>query len=251
LLVYVLAPHDAAAGKHTSVLISKQTFQDLDPIAVLEKCLARYRKEVQGYTAIMYKQERIGGQLQKEEEIKVAFKENPHSVSFEWLKGARSAERALYVEGANNGKLLARPNGFLARKIAGEVVSRDVDGSDAHKAGRYTLKQFGMKKGTERSLATLKRLRAKKQLKVEYLGIHRAPPKAGNRLCYKFHATYTEPVDDGVTDLTIYIDKETWLQVGSQLKGKDGVTIGDYFFRDIKLNPEFPEDQFKRKALIP
>ena len=51
--------------------------------------------------------------------------------------------------------------------------------------------------------------------------------------------------------MTIYIDKETWLQVGTVLKGDGGKLVGEYFFRDLKLNPEFKPDQFLRAALKP
>jgi outer membrane lipoprotein-sorting protein len=58
-----------------------------------------------------------------------------------------------------------------------------------------------------------------------------------------------KPEEDGVTDLTIYIDKETWLQVGSVLKGDNDQYIAQYFFRDIKLNPEFTRETFAKEAL--
>ena len=47
----------------------------------------------------------------------------------------------------------------------------------------------------------------------------------------------------------MYIDKENWLQVGNVLKGEEGRLIGEYFFRDLKLNPDFPPDTFTREAL--
>jgi len=49
--------------------------------------------------------------------------------------------------------------------------------------------------------------------------------------------------------LTIYVDKETWLQVGSVIKGDNDLYIAQYYFRDIKLNPEFTDDTFKKEAL--
>jgi outer membrane lipoprotein-sorting protein len=47
----------------------------------------------------------------------------------------------------------------------------------------------------------------------------------------------------------MYVDKETWLQVGSVLKGEEGQLIGEYFFRDVKLNPRFKPGTFTRDAL--
>jgi hypothetical protein len=221
-----------------------------DPIAFLTECLARYDREVKGYRAVMQKQERIGGRLQPKEIINVCFKEKPHSVLLVWTEGARRAERALYVDGENNGKMLARPNGLIARKVAGDIVERDVDGPDARQSGRYPLSEYGIKKGTERTLAAWSAARNQQALHVDFLGEQRVK-EAGDRLCYKLRRRNARPENDGVTELTIYVDKENLLQVGSVLKGGGGKLIGEYFFRDIELNPAFSNGQFERGALLP
>jgi hypothetical protein len=222
-----------------------------NPIAFLENCIRRYKRDVKGYSLVMHKRERIDGKLQRKELIEVFFKEEPFSVYFRWLEGARKAERALYVEGENKGKMLARPNGALQRTVVGDIVERDVDGSDARQSGRYTLAEFGLKKGALRTLATWKAAKENGALHVEYLGEVKIP-EAGNRVCYQLRrAPYQKPEEDGITELTMYIDKETWLMVGTVLKGKNGDLIGEYYFRDIQLNPEFKEDQFTREALKP
>jgi hypothetical protein len=237
---------DSRTEKHEAPVAT-----DLDPIAFLEKCLDKYDREVKGYNLIMDKQESIGGRLQKPEEIKVFFREHPFSVSMQWLKGARKAERALYVAGENDGMMLARPNGFIARKVAGDIVERDPEGSEAKQSGRYPITQFGLKNGTRRTLAGWIMARKRHALHVEYQGVHRVE-ELGNRECYKLHRyNYDRPESGGVTDLTLYIDKETLLQVGSILKGEGGKLIGRYLFRDIHLNPDFKNDQFTKSALIP
>ena len=94
-----------------------------------------------------------------------------------------------------------------------------------------------------------KKARDARALHVEYEGVHRVP-ELGDRTCYKLHRTrFAQPEDDGVTDLTLYIDTETLLQVGSVLKGPDGELVAQYFFRDIRLNPTFDPNQFTRAAL--
>jgi Protein of unknown function (DUF1571) len=221
-----------------------------DPVAFLEQSLEHYQREVRGYHCILQKQERIAGKLQPKETIDVYFREDPHSVLMRWQHGARKAEGALFVIGENNGKMLARPSGSLARRIVGDVVERDVDGAEARQSGRYTLSQFGIKKGTERTLAAWKASRQRGKLQVEYLG-EQVVKEAGDRPCYKLRRTYEAPEADGVTELTIYVDKDTLLQVGSVLKGENGQLIGEYFWRDIQLNPSFGPGQFERDALTP
>lgn len=221
-----------------------------DPVAFLDKCLDRYRREVKGYQAIFHKQERIGGKLNRPEEIEVFFRENPHSVCMIWKSGARLAERSLYVEGQNKNKILVRPNGGVRRLAAGDVVERDVDGADARQSGRYTLDQFGIKKSTERVHVAWKAAKDKGALKVAYKGIEKVP-MAGNKTCYHLHRVCAAPENDGVMEHTLYVDTETLLPVGSRTLGKNGELIGEYFFRDIKLNPDFDAEQFTRAALMP
>jgi len=226
-----------------------------DPIAFLENCLRRYQREVKGYTCTFQKQERLDNKLQPSETIAVTFRQDPNSVLFRWKQGARLADAALYVEGENQQKdkngnpksyLVALPPGILGRL---GPVTRDPDSEDSKKSGRYSLPQFGIEKGTQRTLASWKEAHNKGELHVEFLGETKLK-EAGDRMCYKLRRIkYAEPEEDGVTELTIYIDKETWLQVGSVIKGKDDQYIAQYYFRDIKLNPEFTDETFKKESL--
>jgi hypothetical protein len=249
LVVYLSRPEAAPETIHDVPVADNTQSTVGDPITFLENCLHHYDKTVKGYSLLMYKQERIGGRLQSSERIKVRFKEHPFSVYFEWLEGARLAERALYVKGENDDKALARPAKPLYRLIRGNVVRFDVDGPEARRSGRYTLNEFGLKKGTERTLAAWKKARRKKTLHVKYLGTHKVK-ELNDRRCYKFQAQYDEPSDDGLSELTVYIDEEHLLQVGSILKTENQL-VATYFFRDIKLNPKFKKDQFQPAALTP
>jgi hypothetical protein len=218
-----------------------------DPVDFLKKCLERYQEEkISGYTSQLHKQERIQGRLQPSEEIEVYFREHPYSVLMHWLKGQKLADSALYVEGKNDGKLLVHPSGLAGRLV--QVVSRDPEGEDARRSGRYSLKEFGLRKATERSYHDWKEAQDQGTLHADYLGV-RQVYEAGDRPCYTLHRTSTKPDDQGVTDVTLYIDKDNWLQIGSVLKGPDGKIIGEYMFRDVRLNPPFKPGQFESSAL--
>ena len=147
--------------------------------------------------------------------------------------------------------MLARPWGKLARLAVGDIVERDVDGDDARQSGRYTLKEFGLYNGSLRTLESWQAAEQNKGLFVEFLGEVKVK-EAGDRPCWKLKRTkFQKPEADGITELTIYVDKETWLQVGSVLKGEEGKVIAEYYFRDIKLNPDFNPDQFTKATLVP
>ncbi len=217
-----------------------------DPIAFFRAILRRYDREVTSYTCTLEKTERLDGQVQPTEEIAIWFREYPFSALLEWNKGARLAKRSLYVRGQNNDKLLVLPNGRLL-SLAG-VVERDVDSASAKSSGRYLQSEFGIKIGTERTVSSWEAAKKNNALHIEYLGIKKVP-ELGNRPCYVFkRAPYDKPEEDGITEATLYIDKETWLQSGSVVKGADGL-IGAYYFRDVKINPDFKPDTFTKKAL--
>jgi hypothetical protein len=218
-----------------------------DPVAFLENCVHRYDREVQGYKLRFYKKERIEGKLNRAEEIDVCFKDKPHSVLFRWVEGARKAKACLYVEGENEGKILVLPAG-LGGSILG-IVKRDVEGAEAKKSGRYSLKQFGLKNATLRALDSWKTAKAEDGLYVELVGEEKVKD-CDNKTCWILkRSKYKKPENDGVTETTLYIDKETWLQVGSVVRGEDGKLIGEYYFRDIQLNPKFDDEQFQKSAL--
>jgi hypothetical protein len=185
--------------------------------------------------------------LQPTEMIDVSFREKPFSVLFDWREGARLASKVLYVKGENNDQLLVKPAGWRGRLVSS--VERDPDGADARESSRYPMTDFGIKRGTIRAIAAWGAAEKEGSLKYEYRG-KRKIAEAGNRECYVLHRfDYRMPEEDGITQATLYYDVENLLQVGSTLKGSRGQLIGDYWFRDIKLNPDFPPDTFTRAGL--
>src|SRR5207245_1578533 len=126
----------------------------------------------------------------------------------------------------NKGKLLAR--GANLKYLAG-VWQKDVDGAEAKSNGRYTIDQFGIFLGTKRTLANMRKAKERGKLHVTYEGRQKVP-QLGDRVCYTFVRTpYDPPEEEGVNELTIYIDEENWLQVGSVLKDVHGHLIAEYF----------------------
>ncbi len=216
------------------------------PTVFLQMCLDRYDLEVQGYSCTLHKRERMFGKLKPLEIIEAHFREQPFSVFMNWKQGAGKAQRVLYVSGENHDKMLVRPAGLAG---AFGIFTRDVNAPDARASGRYLIDNFGIKLGTVRTLRAMLKAKERGALHVKYEGIFQVP-EAGDRLCYKLVRTPYEPVEDeGVFELTVYLDTENWLQVGSILKDPQGKLIAEYFFRDLRLNPKFKDKQFQRGAL--
>ena len=223
-----------------------QALATSDPVAFVEAAIARYDREVHGYTCLLIKQERLGGSLMPEEQIQCWFREEPSfRVLMEWTQGARLAHRVLYVKGANDNQLLVKLTGVLA---LGGTARRDADGSDARSSARYPATEFGMRLGMQRTLDSLKAARSRGELKTVFNGL-RTVPELGYPCWEIVRPNYPRPEDDGISHATYYYDPETWLQVGSVLRDAQGRLVGRYFFCDVKPNCPIPDTMFHEKAL--
>ncbi|MFQ3652236.1 MAG: DUF1571 domain-containing protein, partial [Gemmataceae bacterium] len=217
-----------------------------DPVAFVEAAIARYDREVKGYTCLLIKQERLGGTLMPEEQIQCWFCEEPSfRVLMEWTQGARLAHRVLYVKGANDDKLLAKLNGVLA---LGGTARRDADGPDARSSARYPATEFGLRIGMQRTLDAFKAAQARGELRTVFNGL-KTVPELGYPWWELVRPDYPRPEDDGISHAVYYYDPQTWLQVGSVLRDAQGNLIGRYFFCEVKINEPIPETMFVEKAL--
>lgn len=247
-------PSPSLAAADSGAALPKQAEMErlakADPLALLEASLNRYAREVKGYSATFQKQDFTDGRLQPTEMTEIHFREKPHSIFMVWKEGGRRAERVLFVEGENNNQMLIRPAGRVARLVAGDVVTRDVAGPDARSAGRYTLQQFGLRRTAERTAKEWREAREKGTLQVEYLGVKRLA-EAGDRPCWTWRRLLKKPDANGIGEVVISLDTETWLQVGTVLRDPKGQLLGAYYFRDLKLNPDHKKEQFQRAALTP
>lgn len=240
--------------------ISEDAKEDLekllkrDPIQFFSMSLKKYDELIKGYIVSMTKHERINGTLRKPEKCEAWFCEKPFSVLMVWDRtGDQPAfdfgkltkpAKVLFVDGENGGKLIARPNVPLV-----PLQTRDVDGPDAKNSGRFTIAQFGFKKSTERTLASMERAQKNGKLTLKYEGIVPVEQLGGQK-CHKFVRTPYEPTEeDELNELTLYYDTEYWLQVGAILKDVKGQLLGEYFFTNVQINPTFNEKQFTRDAL--
>lgn len=219
-----------------------------DPIEFLQQGLDRYTKEVQGYRCIFDKQEKVNGKLRPKETIRVHFREQPFSVHMEWLKGRERAFKSLFVEGENDNLIYVR----VLHATLGLKLPKKVDADDVRATSRFPVTQFGMYLGAKDTVEHMRRAQEEGRLHVKYVGIERFL-ELGNRLCYKFVRTPYDPPEglakENLNELTIYIDAQTRLQVGSVLKDTEGKLIAEYYFREIELNPTFDEKQFTMDSL--
>ncbi len=225
-----------------------------DALAMLNASMSRYRCEVKGYTCVMHKQERVGGSLGKPEIIDIAFRDDPFAVVMKWRQGAGLANATLYAKGENNGQL-------LAKSFIGLVTPSDPGGTLARRSSRFSIADFGIHRGALRTYTVWKRASDRGTLRTEFLGT-KPVPELNGRVCHWIRRTVDPPeVDnfsldetelrtpeqfpkDAIGTVTILIDVETWLHLGSDIRHPDGSLIASYYFRDVALNPKFDREQF-------
>lgn len=219
-----------------------------DIVEMLRESLIRYEDSgVQGYTCTIVMHERVKGKLKPPEVLDCWFLEKPFSVLVHWREGADRVAASLYVEGSNDGKMCVRPANPAAKRVFGTVNSA-VDSDDARGSTRYMITEFGIRCGTERTYKTWKSLKDRGvKLNIEYLGM-RHVDEVGGRECHVVKRYCDPPEEEGLTEITLYIDAETKMQVGSILKAGDEL-IGEYFFKDIVINPTFDANLFRAETL--
>ena len=261
-----------------------------DPVAMYEKCLSRYQREVKGgFRTTLVKRERVRGEPAppaepQEERIRLAVRgdvpdpatgQREVEVSMKWESGAREGlgskiHGTLYSEkpgaAGTGGKVIVwRPEALFA-----STMPSPVKGPLAESQSRYCIRDAGLYGALLRTYTAWKQRREAGTLKFEYLGT-RVVEQTGGRLCHVIRRTCdglevdafelggeadlsaSNVAKSGHTSVTVMIDAERWLQVGSVLEraGPDGkpVLIASYYFRDIELNPTFEPDTFTEAGL--
>jgi hypothetical protein len=251
-----------------------------DPVALLEKCLVRYQREVVGgVRCTLDKEERVKDELLPRELISLsvrgdvpdpATKKTHIEVLMKWQSGYQKVlgselRGTLYVEkmGGNKDPIITwRPSApFFKEKEIG------VNDDSAKNASRYCIRDAGPYRGMLRTYEVWKQRKAESTLTTEYLG-RKSIEKAGGAECHIVKRICRTPEVDafelggvsdmspkkvsqvGFTELTIMIDAKKWIQVGTELRRANGDLIGAYYFRDIELNPSFPTETFTKDGLL-
>jgi hypothetical protein len=128
----------------------KRETNNESPAADLDRALALARhslgtlEKVKDYTGEFTKQERVGDELLPTERNVIKLRHKPFSVYLRVVEPTSSAgQEVVYIEGRNNGNLIAHTTGFGANVIG--RISLDPHGFIATRGNRYTIKDVGLK----------------------------------------------------------------------------------------------------------
>jgi hypothetical protein len=246
--------------------VNSSDLQSRDPIAFLRACQQKSFDKVRSYRATLTQQERIGDELYPVEVIELSVKEEPFSILLLWKKGERKAVGSailgsLFVAGENHGRMKVwRPKAILS------VIDVGTTDGSAKSSARYAINEGGIFHAMKRTVQGFIAADSRGILKVEYLG-QREVPELSGRKCDIFRRTCTPAEVDGflisdpkplwtqnpsqaIKTLTIMVDCETGLQLGSELHREDGALIGSYYFDIKELNPAFEPGTFSAKSFV-
>lgn len=227
-------PQATAVAKRQAAAESNQP---LDKALSLAKNSLESLDEIKDYTCIFVKQERVDGQLLDEERLEMKVRHQPFSVYMRFIQPDDLAgQEAIYVDGGNDGKLVAHANG-LKGKVVG-TISLDPTGFLAMRNNRYPITNAGMKNLVTLLVQLGQRKELLKDCRVEFID----DGKIGERSCLLIEIDNPRPVGDfRLAKAKIWLDREWNVPLGFESwewpkRGKEPVLAERYQYLQVKFD---------------
>lgn len=221
-------------------------------IRLLEKG-NQFLEGLSGYTALLRKQEMVGNELLAEQAIEFKCRHQPFSVYLHWVVGDVGRE-VIYIEGKNNGKMIAHDGGWKARLPA---FSLDPEGRLAMRDARCPVTTAGILYLTETMLSIHQDDLATSN--VASCDVETDQPFDG-RACTVFTTKYKSPAGspdyrksvtyiDDEWSIPVYSRHYEWPTSNTDLNDAeldDATLIESYSFSEIQMKPPLTDRDFDR-----
>jgi len=194
-------------------------------------------KSVNSYTAVLVKGEPKAGKNNAEQQIFVKFKK-PFKVYMKWTGDRYAGREVLYVQGENNDKLLAKPDGFLGAilKLVRLPSTHRSDGS------KHTVRDVGIGKLVESILDITLKAKESNDLRLVCHGV----VVRNGRKAYQIERFLPQEKDCyEYKRVVIYVDAATRLPLEAYAYDKNGRLSEFCAYKIIKLNPKIADAEFK------
>jgi hypothetical protein len=239
------AASDAAGNGVASKWTGKPSKHPLMPaLRWIEKALPRIER-IKSYTATLITRERINGKLGPRESMAIKIRHDPFSIYVKSLGPASmKGQEALYIEGANNGKMWA--HGVGLRGLSG-TVAIDPDGPVAMQGQRYPLTEIGILRLAKRLIEV-----AQSDIQydectvklIEHVKINGRPGRCLEVVHPKPRKNFTFHIArvfiDGKLDIPVRYECYGW---PSGPKANPPL-IEEYTYLDVKLNADLTAEDF-------
>jgi hypothetical protein len=190
--------------------------------------------QVKDYEAKFFKRERIGGRLISAE-MGIRFRTKPFSVYLRYV-APNAGREVLYVDGMNNGKLLAREASGLASLVG--TVSVLPTSSDAMAENRHPITLIGIEHLLERVIAQWEVESQYGEIDVKY-----RPSKLGGADCKVLESSHPRPRRQFKFHMTrLWIDEKQGLPVRVEqfdfpaAGESEPQLVEEYTYTNLKLN---------------
>ena len=206
-------------------------------LALLERMETSY-ENVRDYTALFHKRERVNGEWMPEEVSFLKF-QKPFKVYMRWLSGPPEGREALYVEGANQNKVIIHEARGFSRFFA---VLLDPGGWRILRESRYPFNEIGIGRLIERVGGDARRAWARGELRL----VDRGKAKIKGREVREIEGIFPQERKAGYSSYRaiLTIDEENGLPIHASLYDWDNVLTGEYGYRELRLNPGIGEADF-------
>ena len=215
-------------------------------IRVLEEVSENLDQNVRDYSCTLTKQERLNGDLGKEQHIFMKVRNEPFSVYMQFQQ-PHAGREVLYVDGMNDGNLIALEGGWK-RKIM-SPVSLDPEGMIAMRGQKYPITSVGL-----RNLVTKIIERSKKDNRFAECEVTYDPNQTvEGRSATLIQVTHPHPRKEFYCHVArIFLDNETRVPLHYDAymwptkPGGRPPLEESYTYRNLKLNNGFGARDFEK-----
>lgn len=205
---------------------------------MVERCISDAVAQfdaVDDYTCHLDKRVRKKGRLYEDLNILVKYKKPKHYY-FRWTKGISKGREVIFVEGKNNGKLVAHPGGIF--NFA--TLHLDPEGTLAMQKNHHSLRNSGMEKITTLIKLNYAKAKEKNLDKIRFIGERRIDRKKA----WLVEGYFPENQGFYAYKISIYFCPTVKLPLKISIYDKSGSLFEEYVFRDLKINVGVTEKDF-------
>jgi len=242
----------AEAPKVASVVQAPATEHPLIPVLHWAERERAAIVAIKDYTAIMQKQENIGGDVQEAQVMEVKVRHEPFSVYIKFVYPRRLlGQQAIFVKGQNNNKLIAHGVGF--QRVAG-TQHLDPEGFFAMQGNKYPITEIGILNLVDKLLEVGQRDIKFGECDVRYFEDVKVGSGDTARVCTEIRVTHPVRRPHFMFHVArIFVDKELNLPIRYESydwprrEGETPQLIEVYTYRDLKINVGLTDADFDHK----
>lgn len=246
LVLSSLGEHSVAAADENPRVAARANGErsphTLDPALRVARSSLNSISQADGYTAVFKRRELVGRKLLSST-MTIKLRHEPFSVYLRF-HGDHDGREVLYVDGRNNGNMLAHESGL--KSIVG-TVSLAPTSTTAMNGSRYPITRIGMQKLVEAVIAQWESETKFDSIKLKYY----PNAKLDDAECKVIETSHPVRHSDAKFFMTrLYIDRETNLPVRLEQygfpasAGAQPPLVEEYTYSNIRLNPGLTDRDF-------